>query len=411
MKKCKNSKKYLTFVQLIEFILMKRYFLSVFLFVLLGSSVRAMDANNLRISLLTVDPNPTAVYTIYGHTAIRIFNSDEGIDWVLNWGMFDRSAPNFLLRFIKGETDYYFEIFPYESFLLEYSWKNAVLTEQVLNIPDEQKQAFWEKIENNYRPENKEYRYNFLFDNCVTRPRDLIEQFCGGKLEYPAMAQPTTFRDLVHSCTYPYPWMSFGIDLLIGAGADSIIGLRSSLFLPVRLKDALDESSVLTAEGRQNIVNQSIPILSSKGTEAKSSWITPARFGWIMLIHALVLGLWGVWRRKRMALFFAPWFLVAGLVGCLLVFMTLFSEHPATSTNWNLLWLHPLHFIAFVSYFYKKEKRFFTVYHWISLVFSLLVVLVWPFIPQALNSADIPYILILAAASAIWCFRRGRSPH
>jgi hypothetical protein len=363
---------------------------------------KALNVDSLQISLLTVYPNASAVYTIYGHTAMRLYDPVSGADVVLNWGMFNSHQPNFLYHFIKGETDYYFAAIPLEGFLEEYSWKNATIAEDVLNIPNENKTALIEMINWNLAPENVEYRYNFLFDNCVTRPRDIIEKFCGGVLEYPVLKEPTTFRQLIHSCTDPYPWMTFGIDLLIGAGADSIVGLRSSLFLPLSLKEALNESYTAKNEEKQPVVLQSHIILDSPKVETGSSWSTPARFGWIMFIHSVVLGLWGVWRRKRMNFFFAPWFLIAGLGGCIVAFITLFSEHPATSPNWNLLWLHPLHLLAFIGYWFKKPHGIFGYYHWINAIVLILALAAWKWLPQILNPADIPYILLLATASACW---------
>ncbi|GHT14983.1 membrane protein [Bacteroidia bacterium] len=362
------------------------------------SLAKAQSYDNLQVSLLTVKPSSIAVYTIYGHTALRLYDPSNNTDIVLNWGMFDSHAPNFLFHFVKGETDYYFTTMDYSSFFLEYSWKNTTITEQILSIPNENKAAFIQMIALNLKPENRNYRYNFLFDNCTTRPRDIIEKCCGGKLAYPVQTEKTTFRDLIHSCTNPYPWMTFGIDLLIGSGADSLISIRQELFLPEKLMDALEQAAVIAPNGAEfPLVVSSKVILQSSDDEVSqlAFWDSPLLIASIIFLIYMTLVIVGYITKRRFRLPFALLFFVAGIGGCLVATICFFSIHPCTSPNWNILWLHPLHLIGFVGFLLKKSYPLFRWYHGINFVLLSGFLLGWHWIPQELNPACIPFILCL----------------
>jgi hypothetical protein len=372
---------------------------------------KSQTYDRLKVSLLTIEPRPGEVYTVYGHTALRLSDPSRQMDAVLNWGTFDFQTSNFLYRFLKGETDYCLSMSAYGIFYYSYSRINATVVEQVLDIPDEEKGALIEALTENLLPQNLEYRYNFLFDNCTTRPRDIIEKFCGGKLIYPEQTEQTTFRDLIHSCTHPYPWMTFGIDLLIGNGADSLINVRQELFLPGKLMEALNHSFALREDGEEHpLVVSSEVIIQSTGNESPQLrfWDSPLIAGFLVFFVYLFLTVWGGLKKRRFRGFFAPLFFIAGLAGCLVAFITLFSYHPCTSPNWNLLWLHPFHLIAFAGYFFKKSFRFISWYHIVNLVLLSCLFFGWHWIPQVLNTADIPYILCLGLASGYWLYAMKR---
>ncbi|MDR0412886.1 MAG: DUF4105 domain-containing protein [Dysgonamonadaceae bacterium] len=373
-------------------------YLLIVLSVFPAQAAHALKTENLQVSLLTVMPRPNEIYTVYGHTALRLYDPAQQIDIAFNWGTFDFQAPHFLYRFIKGETDYFLSTSDYAYFLRAYSQGNATVTEQVLNMTPEGKEKLLQILSLNLLPENRVYRYNFLFDNCTTRVRDLIEDCTGASLVYPVQAEKATFRQLIHSCTAAYPWMTFGIDLLIGSGADSTVSLRQELFLPLRLKEALDRS--VAAPSVPVVASVERVLVSSPGDDSTPAALDfPLITGYCLFFLCLVAG-WAGWRRKRLfGGFFAPLFFLAGAAGCLVGFTALFSEHPCTSPNWNLLWLHPFHWIAFAGYFLKK-KPFFLGFHAINLALLLAVLAGWRWIPQALNPANIPYILCLAVADA-----------
>jgi hypothetical protein len=397
------------------------------LFVVFHAQAQETSYNYMQVSLLTVKPRPNAVYTIYGHTALRLYDPSQNIDAVLNWGTFNFNEPNFLYRFVKGETDYFLSATTYDRFFADYSEGNATVIEQVLNIPDENKQELLEKLSFELLPENCEYRYNFLFDNCTTRPRDVIEQFCGWKLIYPpSQTSPTTFRQLIHSCTQPYPWMTFGIDLVIGSGADSLLTDREELFLPEKLMTALEYSRIAT------LLEEELPLVVSTEIVLQplhpeiahpKIWDSPLIIGIVLFCIYLALAITGYRKKRKFRIPFALLFLAAGLAGCIVTFLSFFSDHPCTQYNWNLLWLHPIHLLGVIGFFFplqdaispdKKNKIFsketikfamtglFCWFHRSNLVLLSFLLLAIYRIPQQLNPAIIPYILCLWIISGYW---------
>jgi hypothetical protein len=359
-----------------------------------------------------VAPRSKAVWTIFGHTALRISDPVRKIDTVLNWGTFDTGIPNFLFRFIEGKTDYVLSAAPFQMFIFEYAKEGTTLVEQVLNIPDNDKEDLLKYLQTNLLPENVNYRYNFVFDNCTIRPRDIIEKFCGGILTYPKQTQPVTFRQLFHQYTQPYPWTELGIDCIIGSSADSLISFRNELFLPEKLMDALNRSVVKLPDGsEQPIVLASETILHSTDSQPKplKFWDNPLVVGFFIFFIYFALVITSL-RTKQSGyrlpvagyrLLFAILFFIAGAGGCIVVMLNFFSVHPCVQSNWNLLWLHPLHFIAVIGFFFRKSYRCFRWYHAANFVLLSCFLLGWHWIPQELNKAFIPFILCLWMISGL----------
>ena len=365
---------------------------------------KSQEYENLQVSLLTVEPRSNAVYTIFGHTALRLCDPSKNVDIVFNWGTFDFNKPNFIFRFIKGETDYFLSTDFYNHFIYSYSAKNSTVIEQILDIPDEEKSKLVRILENHLLPENREYRYNYFFDNCTSRVRDIIEIFSGGKIVYPTKSQPTTFRSLIHECTAPYPWLEFGIDLLIGNGADSIVSYRNELWLPEKLMLAVDSVVV------KDLSNHERPLLLSSKTILTAEneynttlkiWNNPLAVG--IFVLGIYLGMLFVfYLKKREYRFpFALLFLLIGIGGCIVATTCFFSSHPCTWPNWNILWIHPLHLIGFAGFIPKRTSRWSSWYHGLNFVLLSFLLLGWYWIPQGMNAACIPFILCLWSISGM----------
>ena len=205
----------------------------LFLFALiffLPSTAKAQSDRQLRVSLITCFPGQE-VFELYGHTAIRI--TDGQSDMVYNFGLFSFNKPNFIYRFVKGETDYAVGSYPMIYFLPEYIERNSKVVEQILNLSNSQAKALQARLDSLCLPENREYRYNYVLNNCATRPRDLIKETIGG-INFPTPADTTlTFRDIMRRYSPNYPWYQFGIDLALGSGIDRIVTAREQMFAPV----------------------------------------------------------------------------------------------------------------------------------------------------------------------------------
>ena len=198
------------------------------------------EDDGIRLSLLTCGPG-TEIYSLFGHTALRYEDRRRGIDAVFNYGLFSFDTPNFVLRFTLGETYYQLGATDYKYFLAEYQMTNRDVWQQTLNLSSEEKRRLIALLEENYRPENRVYLYNFFHDNCSTRPRDLVERTVKGRLHYADDMTTTdtgrSFRDIVHQYCKGDPWSQFGIDLCLGSEADRPISRRQMMFAPFYLKD------------------------------------------------------------------------------------------------------------------------------------------------------------------------------
>jgi hypothetical protein len=354
-------------------------------------------------------PRSKAVYTIYGHTALRLYDPSQSIDAVLNWGTFNTSKPDFMYHFLRGETDYFLSAESTRQFLYVYKTDNSTVFEQVLNIPDSMKGQLLQMMQTNLLPENIEYRYDIFFDNCTTRPRDIIERFCGGAIVYPNRNESITIRKLVHDCTEYYPWMEFGIDLVIGNGADSLISRRTEMFLPERLMNLLDRSLVKMPDGTEYpVVLSEKTVMQSEGDgNAKTGlpFTKPIVVNSLLFLIYLVSTIIACRKKRNFRMLFAALFLVAGLGGCIIAGLVFFSMHPCTSPNWNIIWLHPLHLIGFTGFLFKKFYPVFRWYHAVNFVLLSGFLLGWYWIPQELNMAFIPIIGSLWVVSGYHQYR------
>ena len=355
-----------------------------------------------RISLLTNSPWNGEVYAVFGHTAIRVSDEVNAIDHVFNYGVFDFNSPNFIFRFMRGETDYMVVAYPFDRYLEEYQARGVASYEQVLNLAQQEKQNIWDALCINSLPQNREYRYNFFLDNCSTRPRDIIEQNINGSINYsPSKIKNQTYRDLIHECVSAYPWLRFGIDLLIGSDADEIISDYNKMFLPVYLKHAYEGAVTVSDGTKRKMVVEEFLITGDAEEEKHLEPVDyPFVVGVILLVLTVVISVLS-FRKYTLPgkIYDVLLFLLAGITGCVIAFLMFFSEHPATNPNWNIVWLNPVQLIiAFlipVKYFLKAVYY----YHFINFVFLSFFLLLWIFIPQQLDVAFIFFILSLWARS------------
>ena len=374
------------------------------LFCLLFSLIMPIGAQSLsrnaQVSLLTSSPYEGEVFTLYGHTALRIQDNNQKIDYVFNYGIFSFSQPNFIYRFAKGETDYMLGVMKYEDYIVEYQMRGSTVTEQVLNLLPEEKERIWAALLENYKPENREYRYNFFFDNCATRPASLIEKGVNGAIDYRWTPEEKSFRNIINYCTRNHPWLTFGCDLALGSPTDRPITPHEMFFLPEYLKEGVASAVIVSDNGSERpLVAESHILEAEPDDEIPTEWFSPLVCATLLLLITLLLTYWE-WRKGQyFAWLDAFLFLLAGLGGCILFFLGFISEHPCTWPNWTLLWLHPLQLLVVPLSFVKKLRKAGYYYHFINFAAAMLIIVGWNFIPQHFNSAFIPLIITLGIRS------------
>ena len=350
----------------------------LFLLCLFSLSFMVAARAEARISVLTCSPGDEA-YSLYGHTALRYVDTERNIDVVFNYGCFDFSTPNFGWRFVLGETDYMVACQDFGKFLPEYALRGSAVVEQVIDLTDEEARSLFHALILNIRPENRVYRYRFLDNNCTTKVRDrLLETLApAGDVVYrgwePAAA---TYRNALALPSMEHPWYMFGIDLLLGAGVDGPLDALASQFLPLDYMNALDRAYVVGADGvERKVVRETNNLLAENRIAGVRSNFTPFNASLLLLLATLVAMLCELRRRRTWWGVDVLLMSLQGLAGALLLFMALFSEHPAVDVNWLIVLLNPLALVLMPVYVNRIRKHKSMTIAWAQVVFVALFVL------------------------------------
>lgn len=388
----------------------KRYVL-VLMTVLAVVGLRAQtEGDSLRVSLLTCAPG-TEVYQLYGHTALRVQDEGRGVDAVFNYGVFDFRTPHFTWRFVLGECDYMVAAYPFSAFLQEYEERGSQVTEQVLALNADEKLRLFRNLATNAQPQNRTYRYNFLLNNCTTKARDMVEQAVDGRVVYPEQDEYPTYREMLHRYTRDYPWAETGNDLLLGAPCDTVLSARACQFLPERLMQDMEEAQIFDKdENRRPLVGETHIILPDAPEKRMKpaadswqtrlvEWLTPFRAA-LCLLGVALLVMVAEWRWRRMWWGVDAVLMTAqGIVGTLVCFMLLFSQHPTVDQNWQALVLNPLPLVCMPWVVRSARRRSTCLYHYANLLWLTLFVLFMAWIPQNFCAPMLPLALVLLTRS------------
>lgn len=370
-----------------------RIFLS--LLIIWGSMLSyAQKRDSIQFSLLTCSPG-TEIYSLFGHTAIRYQNYTQNKDIVFNYGMFSFSSPNFIYRFVKGETDYQLGVNDFRSFEAEYMFRGSSVYQQILNLTYEEKLKLQNLLFTNYLPQNRVYRYNYFYDNCTTRARDQIEKCIDGNVEYPNSVPDKTFRGIIHEFTKGFDWEEFGIDLCLGAGADKPIGIRQQMFSPFYMRSFAESAFIKDENGntRPLVLKEEVIVDADTVDAAESSFsFSPIACATFFLFLNVVIAFVQIVRKKIYWFWDLILYLSQGLAGCIIAFLFFFSTHPTVDSNWLILLFNPipLFYLPFMVYNDIKRKK--DKWHVINSVYLTLFILILPLIPQEINLS----VLLLA---------------
>lgn len=378
------------------------------------------DSDSLRLSLLTCAPGEE-IYSLFGHTAIRYENSAKGIDVVFNYGLFSFNTPNFILRFALGETDYQLGVTNYQNFAAEYEYYGRSVWQQTLNLTHTEKETLLTLLEDNYRPENRIYRYNFFYDNCATRPRDKIEESISKGNQHViyadsivALSDTKSFRDIVHQYTQNHPWARFGIDLCIGSEADRPIDYRQQMFAPFYLMHAFEGARIEGDSINKPLIFSTDKIVNAplhKTMQEEGLYPTPIQSALVLFILVAAATIYGIRKKKSLWGIDIILFAAAGIAGCILAFLALFSQHPAVGSNYLLFVFQPFHLLVLPFFIQAERKSRKSYYHMLNCIILTLFMLLFPVIPQSFDLAVLPLalcLLIRSASNLILTYKKGK---
>ncbi|MFN7116491.1 MAG: DUF4105 domain-containing protein [Saprospiraceae bacterium] len=352
--------------------------------------------NDITISLITGSPGDE-LYSVFGHSAIRVRDDRTEQDILYNYGTFDFDTPNFYWKFMRGKLPYMLSVDRTEDLFRYYVREGRSITEQTLNLTNAQEEKLLQFLAWNYKPENRAYMYDFFYNNCATVIRDLFEKEYGIDYQVDSVKE-ITFRQLLDEKMPHLQWTNFGMDLILGAPADKKADFRNQMFLPEYLAQHLVQATL--PNGEPLIQNQHTKTLVQKMPVSTAEAVinfNPTLFFVIVAMLALVLTFTGSERMKH--IFDVTLFTVLGLGGLFLLFMWFGTDHVTTKNNWNLLWMNPLCLLLAIGIVQGKNPKWLRIGFAIYATILWLLLLTWNWIPQQFNIAIIPILIALIIRS------------
>ncbi len=327
--------------------------------------------DSVEVGLLTCSPH-NELYSLYGHSALLWHDLRTKERYVFNYGVFDYRKPHFVWRFMMGQTDYMLECTDHFMSWCNYyrKWGSEIKL-QILNLTRHEKISLREALEENLK--SPLYRYNFFYDNCSTRPRNIVEKCLEGKVTYSQRPgfEGASFRELVHLCTHDHPWAAFGNDLLLGLNADRGITQREQDFLPDFLSWGFDHALV-ERQGEKVPFVLRTEIVVPKGNQPleREFPLSPLACTLLLLLVSVLIVVYEHFKRQVLVWWDAILMLVTGISGCVL-FIMLFSEHPATTLNLQILVLNPLSLLFLPAVLRRKKTKWFVLMAVFTFMFLL----------------------------------------
>lgn len=336
--------------------------------------VLCAKADTERFSVLTCSPGDEA-YSLFGHTALRYVNEEKKVDVVFNYGYFDFNSPGFMWRFALGETDYRLGAVPFRFFIPEYVDRGSSITEQILDLTPEQVERLLNALVENNKPENRVFRYNYFYKNCTTMARDKFLEIVSGdsKVVFEESGEEKSLRDELNRMTADHPWFAFGINVILGSDVDATATKEELQFIPSNLMNDLDKAYFVDSDGnRRPVVKEKIVLVHENKPKAEQGNFTPFYASLLLLLLTMIVMLCELRRKKTFWGYDIILMLMQGAAGLGILFMWIFSDHPAVGSNYAILLLNPLAPVILPMMVYRIIKHKSPVLAWVQVGFVSL---------------------------------------
>lgn len=355
-----------------------------------------------KVSLLICAPGDE-IYSHFGHAAIRVNDPYYPKDIVFNYGLFSFAAPHFIWRFAKGETDFELGVMRMSSFMKEYQEDKRKVVEYELLLTPAERESLYQALVENYKPENRIYRYSHFEDNCSTRLRDQIEKAIKGNVHYDTTGDKRmSFRNLIDLYLQDNSWTGLGIKLALGMPTDRISTFSQKMFLPDYLGDDLEKSFVVRGGVRSPLTASPAVIFDAPALTHEFSFTSP---GVVLLIFFLIVAFLTIQEKRKAKKYIwldALVFAAFGIAGMILWFTTFVSVMPSTKWNLNLIWAWPTHFIFAILWLFPSLRSKLQWYLKLTAVVVALFLLTMIVLPQTFHSLVIPMCLTLFMRTGNW---------
>ena len=369
--------------------------LLAFFFVSFSFAFQFQLSDDAEVSVLTFGPGKS-LNDAFGHNAFRIKDGTKGIDVVYGYGQYDFDAPNFYLKFARGKLNYLISRHFFSDIFNYYSGENRTIKEQVLNLSTEQKQKLFNYLENNYKPENRKYLYDFFYDNCATKIRDVLSTISNNTISFekPENFQQKTFRELIYEHVDKNSWGSLGIDIALGSVVDREASANEYMFLPKYIHSFFEVAKI---NGNDDLVKSSTVLYEKKGDNSASSFLlSPFMIIGLLSFAILFITFRDYKGNKRTKWLDITLFSLTGIIGVLLLFLWFGTDHTATWQNYNLLWAFPLNIFVIGQLLKKEIKNWFKAYLKFLIIMLCLLTLHWVIGVQVFAIALMPLFIALA---------------
>lgn len=380
---------------------MGRFYCSILFFICLLASGKSFAQTpqlspDAEISLLTCTPGPD-LYSVFGHSAIRVRDVENGIDVVFNYGTFS-FGPDFYREFAMGNLNYYLSVSSYENFEYSYVMEGRGIAQQTLDLTPEQEQSVFEFLDWNRQKENRYYLYDYFYNNCSSKIRDVMEQVLGQEnIQWPNLKEPEgpSIRQLTDRYLGPQPWGDLGIDIGLGAPCDVVPTSRQYMFLPDYLMMGFDGA---TLNGKP-LVRATTVLLRGEMPEIKHSIFNPVPLFWILLALIAVASFFAFRKGKKLKGLDAFLLFVAGLIGIFVTFLWTATLHQASEENFTLMWAWPFMWLVIPFTFFNS--RFTRIFFLAYAAVLAIMLLGFPFWPHQMHAAIVPLGLMLLLRSVV----------
>lgn len=362
---------------------------------LFGQQIQLSE--NAHIGVITCAPFQGELYSAFGHNAIRVYDPVNRVDYAYNYGTFNFDQPNFYLNFTRGRLLYKLSVQSYPDFRYYYLYYNRWVHEQVIDLTQEQKQKLFDYLQWNALPENQEYHYDYFYNNCATKIRDVFIEVLGEKIKFDESFITTdyTIRDLTDLYLKEQPWGDLGIDICLGLPMDKKATPYDYMFLPDYIESSFNHATITTDNGSKPLVKETVISDPPGEPMVFNSLPHPWTVFGALLVVVIVVSFLDFKKKKPSKWLDVILLFVTGAIGCLLFILWVATDHKAAANNFNLLWAFPTNlFAAFM--IFGKPKEMVKKYYGFLTGITLLLLITWALLPQQLNVFLIPIVIALA---------------
>ena len=371
------------------------FILFIFLFAVKANAQKNILSPEAEISVLTIGPGASLNDT-FGHNAFRVRDIVKGIDLVFNYGVYDFEAPNFYLKFAQGKLDYLIGWDYYEDFFNAYISQNRSIEAQVLNLSEAEKQKLYDYLLNNIKPENRRYLYDFFYDNCATKIRDVTQIALNNNIQYsePENFEPQTFRELIHGNLNRNSWGCFGIDVALGSVIDRKATAYEHMFLPKYIHQFF---ALATLKGsNEKLVKENHTLYEKiEAKETNNFFLSPLFIFGVLGLLIIYITYTDFKKQKRTVWLDISLFTITGFVGIIVLLLWFATDHTGTHHNYNLLWAFTLNVFVVGQLLRKKPSAWFVKYIKLLVILLVLLTLHWTIGVQVFAIGLIPFLIAL----------------